>query len=104
MKKVIVIALIIVSVILLISCGQNTGTQLSRLDEIIKVLNENTDLRFSMHAFASDMDKVSETVNRNRLKGIGDYLQVKGIAEDRIESKGITIDPEKSNTIRIILY
>ena len=78
--------------------------QLSRLDEIIKVLNENPDLRFSMHAFASDMDKVSETVNRNRLKGIGDYLQVKGIAEDRIESKGITIDPEKSNTIRIILY
>ena len=78
--------------------------QLGRLDEIIEVLNENPVLRFSMRAYASDNSAVSETVNRNRLTGIEDYLKVKGIDENRIINNGLALDAEKSNTIHIKLY
>lgn len=77
--------------------------QLGRLDEIIQIMKEDNELQLEMEAFASDQSNVSVTVNKNRLQGITDYLTFKGIGEERISSKGMSIDPTKSNTIRIIL-
>lgn len=77
--------------------------QLGRLDEIIGIMQSNIELQLTMEAFASDRSNVSVTVNQNRLQGISDYLSFRGIGEERIKNNGMSIDPGKSNTIRILL-
>jgi outer membrane protein OmpA-like peptidoglycan-associated protein/Tol biopolymer transport system component len=62
----------------------------AELDILVKLLNDNPGLKIRINGHTDNVGKASDnlTLSNNRAKAVVDYLTSKGIAADRLSSKG----------------
>ncbi len=70
------------------------ATSNKSLDQVVKILNEDTDLKLDVNGHTDNTGKAdkNQTLSENRAKAVYDYLVKKGIAEDRLVSAGFGQD------------
>lgn len=61
-----------------------------RLDEIIKILQDNPDMKLAIDGHTDDVgaEEMNQTLSQNRANAVKDYFIAKGIAESRITTTG----------------
>ena len=78
------------------------------LDEKIRLLSENPDMKLSIegHASAKGPEEYNQTLSEKRAGSVKDYMTSKGIAEDRLTAVGYgetrpkvrEVDPEQADS------
>jgi outer membrane protein OmpA-like peptidoglycan-associated protein len=73
----------------------------SELDLLVRLLNDNPSLRIQINGHTDNVGKAADnlTLSNNRAKAVTDYLVSKGIAPQRLSSKGFgAAKPVADNT------